>query len=91
MMSMASAYNYMLKRWPQFAAFLKYGRICLSNNAAEQALRGIAWGRRSWPFAGSDRGSEDLRTCRSKYRGDRNTTRGPLTEATRWHYKMECR
>jgi hypothetical protein len=28
------------------------------NNAAERALRGIALGRRSWLFAGSDRGGE---------------------------------
>jgi transposase len=34
------------------------GRICLSNNAAERALRGIALGRKSWLFAGSDRGGE---------------------------------
>ena len=32
--------------------------ICLSNNAAERALRGIALGRRSWLFADSDRGVE---------------------------------
>jgi transposase len=38
--------------------FLDDGRICLSNNAAERALRGIALGRRSWLFAGSDRGGE---------------------------------
>jgi transposase len=54
----AKAMDYMLKRWPQFAAFLKDGRICLSNNAAERALRGIALGRKSWLFAGSDRGGE---------------------------------
>ena len=28
------------------------------NNAAERALRGIALGRKSWLFAGSDRGGE---------------------------------
>jgi transposase len=33
-------------------------RICLTNNAAERGLRGIALGRRSWMFAGSDRGGE---------------------------------
>jgi transposase len=33
-------------------------RICLSNNAAERALRGIALGRKAWLFAGSDRGGE---------------------------------
>jgi transposase len=54
----AKAMDYMLKRWPQFARFLKDGRICLSNNAAERALRGIALGRKSWLFAGSDRGGE---------------------------------
>ena len=32
--------------------------ICLSNNAAERALRGIALGRKSWLFAGSDRGGQ---------------------------------
>ena len=34
------------------------GRICLTNNAAERALRGIALGRKSWLFAGSDRGGQ---------------------------------
>jgi len=48
----------MLTRWPAFTRFLDDGRICLNNNAAERALRGIALGRRSWLFAGSDRGGE---------------------------------
>ena len=52
----AKAMDYMLKRWDRFARFLDDGRICLSNNAAERCLRGIALGRRSWLFAGSDRG-----------------------------------
>src|SRR3954453_15971878 len=52
----AKAIDYMLKRWPAFTRFLDDGRICLSNNAAERALRGIALGRKSWLFAGSDRG-----------------------------------
>ena len=46
------------QRWPAFTRFLDDGRICLSNNAAERALRGIAIGRRAWLFAGSDRGGE---------------------------------
>ena len=50
--------EYMLKRWPAFTRFLDDGRICLSNNAAERALRGIALGRKSWLFAGSDRGGQ---------------------------------
>ena len=52
----AKAMDYMLKRWTSFTLFLKDGRVCLSNNAAERALRGIALGRKSWLFAGSDRG-----------------------------------
>ncbi len=34
------------------------GRICLTNNAAERALRTLALGRKSWLFAGSDRGGQ---------------------------------
>ena len=52
------AMDYMLKRWPSFSRFLDDGRICLTNNAAERALRGIAVGRKAWLFAGSDRGGE---------------------------------
>jgi transposase len=54
----AKAMDYMLKRWEGFARFLDDGRICLTNNAAERALRGLALGRKSWLFAGSDRGGE---------------------------------
>ena len=54
--AVAKAMDYMLKRWDGFARFLDDGRICTTNNAAERALRGIALGRKSWLFAGSDRG-----------------------------------
>src|SRR5215472_2599627 len=54
----AKAMDYMLKRWAAFTRFLSDGRICLTNNAAERALRGIAIGRKNWLFAGSDRGGE---------------------------------
>ena len=52
----AAAIDYMLKRWPAFICFLHDGRVCLSNNAAERAIRPIAVGRRNWTFAGSDAG-----------------------------------
>ncbi len=54
----AKAMDYMLKRWDAFTRFLADGRVCLTNNAAERALRGIALGRKSWLFAGSDRGGQ---------------------------------
>jgi hypothetical protein len=55
--------DYMLKRWTVFAQFLDDGRICLTNKAAERGLRGIALGRTSWLFAGSDRGDSARRSC----------------------------
>jgi transposase len=56
--SVAEPIDYMLKRWDRFARFIDDGRICLTNNAAERALRGFALGRKSWLFAGSDRGAD---------------------------------
>jgi len=50
--------DYMLNRWDGFATFVQDGRICLTNNAAERALRGFALGRKAWLFAGSDRGAD---------------------------------
>jgi transposase IS66 family protein/transposase IS66-like protein len=54
----AKAMDYMLKHWSAFTRFLDDGRICLSNNAAERGVRGIALGRKSWLFCGSDRGGQ---------------------------------
>lgn len=57
----AKAINYMFEedgRWDAFTRFLDDGRICLTNNAAERALRGVALGRKAWLFAGSSRGGD---------------------------------
>jgi transposase len=57
----AKAINYMLDedgRWAAFSRFLDDGHICLTNNAAERALRGVALGRKAWLFAGSSRGGD---------------------------------
>jgi transposase len=68
---LAGPIDYMLKRWASFTRFLEDGRICLSNNAAERALRGLALGHKAWLFAGSDRGGQRaaffyslIHTCR---------------------------
>ena len=55
---LVKAIQYMLKRWHAFTLFLDDGRVCLTNNAAERGLRGIALGRKSWLFCGADRGGE---------------------------------
>lgn len=54
----AKAINYLLNDWQGFTNFLSDGRICLTNNAAEREVRGIARGRKAWLFVGSDRGGE---------------------------------
>src|SRR6056297_4291978 len=56
----AKAIDYLLapKHWPGFTRFLEDGRVCLTNNAAERSLRGVALGRKSWLFAGSERGGQ---------------------------------
>jgi transposase len=53
----AKAIDYSLNRWAALTRFLDDGRLCISNNAAERSLRGIAVGRHNWTFAGSDEGA----------------------------------
>lgn len=55
---LAKAINYMLRRWDAFTHFLADGKICLTNNAAERALRCVPLGRKAWLFCGSDRGGQ---------------------------------
>src|SRR6056297_3790087 len=56
----ANAIDYLLSsnHWPGFTRFLEDGRVCLTNNAAERSLRGVALGRKAWLFAGSERGGQ---------------------------------
>ena len=51
----AKAMDYMLRRWEGFTRFLDDGHICLTNHAAERALRPLALGRKSWLCCGSER------------------------------------
>jgi transposase len=52
----AKAIRYSLNCWSGLVRFLDDGRQCMTNNAAERALRCVAVGRRNWTFAGSDEG-----------------------------------
>lgn len=54
----AKAIKYVLKCWAAFNLFVEDGRVCLSNNAAERGLRGIALDRKAWLFCGSDHGGQ---------------------------------
>ena len=52
----AQAIQYSLNCWTALTRFLDDGRLCMSNNAAERAVRCVAVGRKNWTFAGSDQG-----------------------------------
>ena len=50
------AMNYALNNWIALTRYLDNGYLDIDNNEAEQALCGIAVGRKNWLFLGSDRG-----------------------------------
>ena len=64
----------MLNDWAGFTAFLDDGRICLTNNAAERALRAIALGRKAW--------LTDVLSCIADISQNR------LHELLPWHWKQ---
>jgi transposase len=54
------AVGYTLSRWKGLTAFLKDGRIELSNNLVENRFRQLALGRRNWMFTKSEEGAKNL-------------------------------
>ncbi len=56
--ALAEAFRYTLKRREALSRFLTDGRLEADNNIAENALRGIALGRKNYLFAGADTGGE---------------------------------
>jgi hypothetical protein len=50
----ASAFGYAVRQEAALRRFLDDGRLQMTNNHSERALRGIAVGRRAWLFFGSD-------------------------------------
>ena len=55
---LAGAIRYARSRWEALTRYLDDGRLEISNNAAENAIRPLALGRKNWLFAGSDAGGE---------------------------------
>ena len=55
---LAKAIRYSLNRWEALCRFTEVGRLEMSNNAAERAIRPLTLGRRNWTFLGSDAGGE---------------------------------
>ncbi|MBS0900132.1 IS66 family transposase, partial [Pantoea dispersa] len=54
----AKAFAYLLKQWEALNLFCGNGWAEIDNNIAENALRGVALGRKNWLFVGSDAGGE---------------------------------
>jgi transposase len=54
---LGQALGYTVNQWRQLRRFLEDGRLELTNNGVERALRAIAVGRANWLFAGSDTGA----------------------------------
>lgn len=55
---LAKAIRYARSRWEALTRYCTGGRLEISNNAAENAIRPLALGRKNWLFAGSDAGGE---------------------------------
>ena len=53
---MRQAINYTLGLWKELNVYLQDGRLPIDNNLAENAIRGIALGRKNWLFVGSEKG-----------------------------------
>lgn len=45
-----------IPRWTALQRYLTDGMLAIDNNSVENALRGIALGRKNWLFAGSEGG-----------------------------------
>lgn len=55
--SLGKAINYCLKQWPKLEAFMLDGRIELSNNRAERAIKPFVIGRKNFLFSKSPKGA----------------------------------
>ena len=55
---LAGAIRYARSRWEALTCYCADGRLEISNNAAENAVRPVSLGRKNWLFAGSDAGGE---------------------------------
>ena len=56
--ALAEAFRYTITRREALSRFITDGRLEADNNIAENAIRGIALGRKNYLFAGSDTGGE---------------------------------
>ena len=55
---LAAAIRYARSRWAALTRYVDDGRLDMSNNAAERAIRPLTLGRKNWIFAGADAGGD---------------------------------
>jgi transposase len=55
---LGKAVAYALSNWPRLIRYTEDPTLPIDNNAAEQAIRPVAVGRRNWLFMGSERGGQ---------------------------------
>jgi len=56
--TLAQAIRYALSRWKELSHYIADGRLEMSNNAAERAMRPLVLGRKNYLFCGSDAGGQ---------------------------------
>ena len=59
---LGQAIQYTLNQWEALCVYATDGRLAIDNNAAENALRRVAVGRKNWLFCGSDHGGRTAAT-----------------------------
>ena len=59
--ALAQAIRYALTRWKALTCYVLNGRLEMSNNAAERAMRPPVLGRKNYLFCGSDAGGGSIR------------------------------
>jgi transposase len=71
--ALGKAANYTLALWARLTRFLEYAELELSNNLAENSMRGVALGRKNWIHLGSREAGPKvaailsvMETCRRK-------------------------
>lgn len=55
---LGEALSYLDRQWPRLIVFLDHAEVAMTNNAAENAIRPFALGRRNWLFADTVRGAK---------------------------------
>ena len=54
--AIGQAFGYASNQWPTLVRYVGDGRLAIDNNAAENAVRPLALGRKNWLHIGSDGG-----------------------------------